>query len=171
MNEEWRPIDGFDHYDVSSLGRVRSWRRQARGGLRQEPRIRKLVVDQDGYHRVGLERPDKSQRNVYVHDLVCSAFNGPRPDGLQCRHLDGSKTNNVPSNLEWSTPLVNSRDKQRHGTQPRGTDIHRAVLADDTVRVIRSRPDALLRELAAELGVSVSAVWCVRAGKTWTHVR
>ena len=31
---------------------------------------------------------------AYVHKLVLLAFVGPRPKGMQCRHLDGDPGNN-----------------------------------------------------------------------------
>lgn len=169
MSEEWRAIAGFEHYEVSNLGRVRSWRRRARGGIAKEPRQRKLVPDKDGYMRVGLERGDGRQAKLYVHNLVLEAFKAPRPDGLQCRHLDGSTDNNTPGNLEWSTPLVNSRDKQAHGTQCRGRDIYLAKLDEETVRAMRAA-DGKLKDIAKAFGVHVATVSKVRKRQSWAWV-
>lgn len=172
MTERWLPIAGHPHYDVSDLGNVRSWRKQARGGLRDEPKLRKLVPDKDGYHRVNLETAERKQISHYVHNLVLTAFKEPRPPGLECRHLDGSATNNVPSNLEWGTALQNSADKRKHGTMAavEGENNKNAKLNVEKVRAIRSAADRPTRELAEELGVGFNAVWNVRKGKTWKWV-
>jgi hypothetical protein len=104
-----------------------------------------------------------------VHDLVLEAFVGPRPEGMQCRHMDGSKTNNVPSNLQWGTPLENSRDKATHGTQCRGRAIYKAVLNEDMVRALR-RDTGMLREIAERHGLPISTVGHVRSRRTWAWV-
>lgn len=52
-----------------------------------------------------------------VHRLVASAF-VPNPDPsvlLEVNHIDGNKTNNDPSNLEWVTSSQNSQHAFRNG--------------------------------------------------------
>lgn len=56
-----------------------------------------------------------------AHQLVCAAFNGPRPaPDMHCAHRDGDKSNNTPGNLYWATPQQNADDRERHGTTHRG---------------------------------------------------
>ncbi len=168
IGEEWRPVAGFDGYEVSSLGRVRSWRGQA-GTRRSTPRLRALCVDKDGYHKVGLENHERRQVMFFVHNLVLEAFKGPRPEGMQCRHMDGSKTNNVPANLEWGTPLENSRDKRVHGTQCRGRQIYLAKCDEEMVRAIRVA-DGGIKDIARRFGISVANVYKIRSRQLWSWV-
>lgn len=108
--EEWRPIPDFPGYEVSSLGRVRSFRRGATGRL-----VAQNNNPRSGYPQVGVYRAGK-QVVTPVHVLVAAAFIGPRPEGWHTRHLDGSRDNNVPSNLAYGTPSENAQDRWEHGT-------------------------------------------------------
>ena len=36
-----------------------------------------------------------SRRNIYIHHLVLLTFVGPRPEGMEVRHLDGDPLNNT----------------------------------------------------------------------------
>ncbi len=78
-----------------------------------------------------------------VHRLVLEAFVGLRPDGLECCHEDGDKTNNRLGNLRWDTKLANAADKKRHGTgagsRLRGEENGNAKLTVHDVREIRRR--------------------------------
>lgn len=114
--EEWRPVPGFPGYEVSSLGRVVSKRRRC-------PQILKPWLDSHGYPRVGL-RTDDGRALRSVHVVVATAFLGPRPDGCEVRHLDGSPLNNTPENLAWGTRSENERDKVRHGTHNCASKTH-----------------------------------------------
>lgn len=108
MNEEWRPVVGFADYYVSNLGRIQStkW---------TKPRIMKLGRDPAGYPSVQL--CVKNRIHVRrVHRLVAEAFYGPRPDGYECRHLNGDKADNRLENLQWGTQSENVLDRVRHGT-------------------------------------------------------
>lgn len=68
-----------------------------------------------GYYVVSIDR-----RQWKVHVLVLTVWVGPRPPGMQCRHLDGNKSNNRLENLVWGTPKENGEDNVRLGVQPRG---------------------------------------------------
>ena len=114
MNEEWRPVVGYEgDYEVSSCGRVRSLDRLVQrptSPFRARGRTLKPVLVR-GYPLVTL----RGGRRHLVHVLMLEAFVGPRPEGMYGCHWDDVKTNNVLSNLRWDTPAANSEDKRRHG--------------------------------------------------------
>ena len=65
-------------------------------------------ANKDGY--LQTSRRDGGKVIKYdVHVLVCEAWHGPRPEGMQVDHIDGIKSNNHPSNLEWVTQEENMR--------------------------------------------------------------
>lgn len=117
--EEWRPIPGFEScYRVSSFGRVESIRRTgARGGLIA------VAVANTGYPTVSLFQDCKHVMRP-VHVLIAAAFLGPRPPGMQVRHLDGDKLHCSVSNLAYGTPSENMRDRLRHGTHHQANKTH-----------------------------------------------
>lgn len=117
--EDWRPALGFPGYFVSSLGRVRSHRRC------QDPagRILRGWLDKDGRRKVFVY--DESGRvERFVHVLVAEAFHGPRPEGMDTRHLNGDKTDNRPENLRFGSRSENELDKVRHGTHQNARKTH-----------------------------------------------
>lgn len=104
MTEEWRAVPGYEHYAVSTLGRVRSPRcvlSPWRVGM--------------GYRQVSLCR-DARRKGFTIHRLVLLAFVGPPAEGQVCRHLDGNPANNVLTNLAWGSLSENVMDQVRHGT-------------------------------------------------------
>jgi hypothetical protein len=165
-NEEWRPVPGFEFYEVSSLGRVRSWAmRGHRGRRNNHPSILSPGVSKYGHLRVVLA----GRHQESVHVLVAMAFIGPRADAEVCRHLDGNPANNRPENLAWGTHLQNNLDKNKHGTMLRGESHPNSKITDDDVRAIRSSHETI-SALSRRIGVSMSSVQSIRARKAWTHV-
>lgn len=102
-NEIWKDIENWPNYMVSDLGRVKSLNYSRTG----EERILKCWTNQTGYLRVGLWK-DGTKKNCLVHQLVAKAFI-PNPNNWTCiNHLDRNRTNNVVSNLEWTTHHLNN---------------------------------------------------------------
>src|SRR5688572_24881149 len=120
--ERWLPIAGWEgYYEVSDHGRVRSLdrlavRRQGKPAARRG-RVMALQKTGAGHLIVRIQR-NGHDWTVQVHVLVLTAFVGPRPPGLVCRHLDGNPENNIPDNLAWGTSSQNKYDSIRHGTDP-----------------------------------------------------
>ncbi len=72
-----------------------------------------------GYLQVTItanRSPTGKQLKAYVHRMVCEAFHGPQPEGLEVRHRDGNNFNNRSDNLCWGTRAENTEDKRKHGT-------------------------------------------------------
>lgn len=102
--EEWRPAPGYeDRYEVSSFGNIRHIRKQ---------RLRKLCCDKSGYPIVSLKVNGKVHC-VYLHRLVCEAFNGPpTQENNICDHIDHCVYNNYYRNLHWVDQSVNMYNKR-----------------------------------------------------------
>lgn len=117
MSENWLPIPGHEGlYEVSDLGRIRSVAHQ--GPTRWVPqRILRQSIGTHGYPKVSLQK-DLQAKSHTVHSLVASAFLGPRPEGMEVRHLDGNCLNPVAANLRYGTRSENRYDQVRHGTHP-----------------------------------------------------
>jgi len=105
--ETWKDIPGYaGYYQVSDLGNVRS----LRYGKPLKP-IRKAK----GYLGVGLT-VKKQVKQFLVHRLVLLTFIGPSP--LIVNHIDGDKTNNHLSNLEYVTYQENTNHAIATGLTP-----------------------------------------------------
>lgn len=101
-DEEWRDVPGFP-CRTSNFGRI-----MVPGGF-------KVQRPSQGYPCVILYI-DRKPRKVAVHRLVALAWKDPPPtEQHQVRHLDGTRFNNVPENLEWGTVAENAEDRRRHG--------------------------------------------------------
>lgn len=148
MAERWLPVVRYEGvYEVSDLGRVRSYARGA-------PRILKQWAYPTGHRYVGLQG-DGRRRNRTVHSLLMEAFVGPRPPGHEVRHRDGDPANNTwPANIEYAPKGINHQDRKWH----KGTALYK--LTPDDVVVIRlyTGIHGAGRALARQFGVSPSTI-------------
>ena len=114
-SEIWKPIEGFDNYQVSNLGRVKSTIHH--NGTNE--RILKPLLKKDGYLQIVLYKHKISKR-LYIHRLVAAAFL-PNPNNLPCvNHKNENPQNNMVvlnkdgsvnvelSNLEWCDYTYNN---------------------------------------------------------------
>ena len=130
----WKPINGFEWYQVSDSGDVINTVRNL--PLKQHK-------DKDGYKRVILRRHGE-QKNFFVHRLVAEAFI-PNPDNLPCvNHKDENKANNRAENLEWCSVQYNTTYHDAH--LKRTKSLKKAVIQYDAsgsvVRVWSSASEA-----------------------------
>jgi len=114
--ECWKPIPGFIGYEVSNLGRVRSYFRRNKGKrppfwiVADEPqRILKGSPDR-GYPGVGLSVNGKFYYKK-THQLIMLSFVGPCPDGMEICHNDSDPRNCTLSNLRYDTRIKNASDR------------------------------------------------------------
>jgi hypothetical protein len=175
QREEWRAIPGHEGYEVSDLGRVRSYRAHGgnRGGLLVEkPRIKAAYRHNTGYLTVVLQADLGKSQPYAVHRLVASAFLGPRPSGKQVAHRDGDRMNAQLDNLRYATPLENAQDKRIHGTDTPGERNGTHKLTEVEVRQIRARYEAGERQkdLALAYGVCQQSISNVVRRIHWTHI-
>lgn len=102
MEEKWKKIiinNQETFYSVSNFGKVRNDKTKT---------FLTGTINNNGYHMVHLrQRVDKY---CSVHRLVMKAFCPcENEDDLEINHIDGDKTNNTLSNLEWVNRIENMR--------------------------------------------------------------
>lgn len=136
MTEDWKPIPGFDGYEASSLGNIRSWRKNGYGkALREEPKtLSPAARNKRTGHLFVVLRKGTERHNTFVHTAVLLAFVGPRPDGMECCHNDGNPLNNTVENLRWDTRIANFADRDKHGTTAVGSRHGRHTMPEKTAR-------------------------------------
>jgi hypothetical protein len=113
--EEWRDIPGYEGYQASSWGRIRSTDREVIASNGQLRRYRGQILSPmsngKGYLLVSMGGKKRK-----VHSLVTAAFLGPRPDGLDVCHGPRGKQVNAPTNLRYDTRSANILDSVADGT-------------------------------------------------------
>ena len=87
--EQWRLIDGYDNYEISSHGRVRN---------NKTSKIMNVKNAKNGYQRIGLSK-DKERKKYSVHRLVALAFLKKKEGDVQVDHIDHNRANNIVNNL------------------------------------------------------------------------
>ncbi|QQM15210.1 HNH endonuclease [Mycobacterium phage Pound] len=120
-------------YEVSSLGRVRSLDREVRSSdgrsWLQPGKVLTPVLDFPSgpngpcYQRVVLRYGGRRQA-YRIHELVLTAFVGPRPAGMEACHGGLGPTDNRLSNLRWDTHSGNVGDQVRAGTHNNASKTH-----------------------------------------------
>lgn len=143
--EIWKAIPGFEGYEVSDQGRVRSfWKLIHKKGqtgntnvLTDNPqKILKNILHNHGYLMANLFKNKKSYRR-FVHRLVLETFVGPCPSGMEACHGDGIFSNDSLENLRWDTRQSNINDRIKHGSHGIGIRNAMAKLNENQVKHIR----------------------------------
>ena len=135
-NEEWRTIKGFEKYEVSNYGRVRSKDRVVIRNdghkLTLKGKLLKPITDHKGYVKVSIYNSNGIKIS-HVHRLVAIACI-ENPNMLpQVNHKDGNHANNSVYNLEWCTSEYNHRHALENNLYKVEEDSPRAKLTKEQV--------------------------------------
>jgi len=100
----YKPIDGWSNYVVTSCGRV----------FKKETgeEVAQVLSGKPQYKYVNLQR-DKQRKLLRVHRLVALAFLPSIEGKVFVDHIDRDKMNNDLSNLRWATASENQRNQPR----------------------------------------------------------
>lgn len=164
--EEWRESESCPGLWVSNLGRV--WRaevvhqRNVKGVMQTVRRKAHLCAPflTAGYPSIGYRKT-----KFYVHQLVCEAFHGPRPEGCDVAHGDGDPLNNSAENLRWASRKENIHDQMRHGTKPYGNQLSFTKVPDEALDAIRAGNVETDREFARRFNCSARHISAIRKGR------
>lgn len=97
MKEIWKQIPGYEKYEASDLGRIRSFKFK---------RIIKTDASQNGYERV-IYGKEGTTYHPSISRLVLLAFVGSPLEGREASHLNNIRIDNKLCNLRWETSVEN----------------------------------------------------------------
>ena len=107
---------------------------------------------------------------VYIHQAACGYHHGPRPKGMQVRHLCGTPACFNSEHLRWGTPSENAADTVTHGRTTTGERNRHAKLSQRQVDELRTRyaeGDVTYPELATEFNLAPNHVGKIIRKLVW----
>lgn len=157
-------------YEVSNLGRVRSWKNRTGFGhdiFMDKPRILSIQTDRDDYLYIFLRKNGISKR-CYIHRLVAEAFIPNPLNKPEVNHDDGNKANCTVGNLYWATKAENMEHARETGLWDMEASLKKAreawmtpIYCYEKDCVYPSGEDA-----ARDIGVNKALITMVCQGKT-----
>lgn len=103
--EVWKKIEGFESYEVSNYGNVKSLKNN---------KVRFLKQENNKGNQIGFyKRVSLCEKNIVtrfqVHRLVAIYFIENNDNNKCVNHIDGNPSNNHYKNLEWCTYSENEK--------------------------------------------------------------
>lgn len=176
--EEWKFINNSKIYQVSNLGNIRcvdsTIIRSDGKPYHIKSKILKPFIIKCGY--AVFEFKGDINKHLLIHRAVLETFN-PVVDmkNLQVNHIDGNKSNNLLTNLEWVTRSENMQHAMKNGLfnpQNRYGEKHPLCkLTEQQVNEIKEKLIAgngkrgLQRQLAYEYNVSEATICEIKTGR------
>lgn len=163
-----KTIKGFPDYSITKDGQI--WSNITHRWL-------SLTISGTGYPTVILyNRELKTKKQFSVHQLVLSAFTGPCPKGMECRHLNSIRKDIRLNNLKWGTRKENHQDAIKLGTHQglknRGENHPQAKLNNNDIRRIRKMFHDGIEDLSigCVFDVSRTIINRIRNRRLWQQV-
>ena len=162
--EIWKDIPNYiGLYQASNIGNI------------------KRMIDRYGNKNEHILAPSSCGRYLHVvlcknnirkthriHKLVLETFVGPCPKGMECRHLNGIKTDNRLCNLQYGTKKENQGDRILHKTDNKGSKHGMSkIIESQFIEIKKLLEEEILtqKEIGDIFNLSQSAISLINSGK------
>lgn len=112
-------------------------------------------------------------KGIYLHTLVCIAFHGERPEGMETDHIDGDKKNNHKDNLRWVTKSKNNRNSYLNNRDVSGTRNANSKLTENQVKdICKHLEDGYdnISNLSRILGYNRATISAIKNKRQWLSI-
>lgn len=174
MQEEiWKDVTGYEGlYQVSSYSRIRSLDRIVRHSDTKTKKIKgvilKNIIHGSGYVIVSLLK-NSIRNQKKLHRLIAIEFIENKQNKPQINHIDGVKTNNSISNLEWCTAkenVIHKFDCLKYVSPSR------SINYDTLIKIKNELLDYKygdVSRIAKKYGIGISAISKIKVNKQYKH--
>ena len=170
MIEIWKKANGYSNYEVSNLGRIKTFNWKGSG----RESILKPALDKSGYLRTVLKDDNGISKTIKVHRVILNTFK-PTNKILEVNHINGIKNDNRIENLEWCTRKENIQHCINNNLQYvlKGEEIGNSKLKEEDIIYIRKNfvPRKVTRKyLANKFNVTEATIKDILSYRTWKHL-
>lgn len=158
-DEVWKPIPNYEGlYYVSNMGRVK------KHGYPDGDKIMRQNFSRE-YLILGLGDYERIRKTHRVHRLVAMVFKEKSDKNFEVNHINGIKTDNRDSNLEWISHSENTKHSYTSGNIVK-------KLTPEIVREIKTmlKNGNVQRKIAKKYNISYSTVCEINKGKKWKNI-
>lgn len=160
-----KPIPNYPYYSIDKNGTIFSFRKKMYKAL-------KGSMAKNGYLLVKVCN-EKGVKRFPAHRLVAATWLQKPSNIVQINHLDGVKTNNKITNLEWVTAKQNIQHAFATGLMKnlQGSASHFSKLQENQVieikKELKNYKKGLFQILGKKYGVHASTINKIYKGQTW----
>lgn len=157
-SDEFKTIKDFSQYEMSENEEIRRKNTNV---------VLPFNINRDGYKTVSLNSKSKLVHRLLMNTYKLNIHNKPTVN-----HIDGIKTNNDLSNLEWATRKENSEHASNMGLTAIGERNGSAKLTNSDIPIIRRMlEDGIFqKDIATIFRVSITCISYIKSGKKWNRV-
>ncbi|MFV0241462.1 MAG: NUMOD4 motif-containing HNH endonuclease [Lacrimispora sphenoides] len=127
--EIWKDVPGYEgFYQASNFGRLRSLDRVSANGKKLTGKLLEKNQERSGYI-VDILCKNKQKKTTRLHRIIALTFLENLENKPEVNHLNGDKTDNRVSNLEWATHRENTDHAWKNGLikQPPNTPLRPVI--------------------------------------------
>jgi len=171
--EIWKPIKFLEgKYEISNLGRVKRFKIISPKGFSLTEKILKNSITCNVYSQNALHLKCGKRKTFLSHRLVMNAFCPNVDNKTDINHINGIKTDNSLSNLEWCTRSENMKHAFKIGLACfKGEKQNNSKLTELNVLFMRKNYKVIpICEMARRFNVSECNVSNIIARRSWLHI-